>query len=228
MNSAVKRQVEEFFGRYPERQFRKGAMLIFAGEAPTSTFYLKTGSVRQYDVTNRGDEVVVNVFKPPAFFPMNYVINRRPNEYFYDAAASLTAHLAPIDDVLKFVRSNHAVTFDLLARVYNGIDGVLRRQSYLMGRNADDRLIYELILSCHRLGRQRSDKAYLLELTEAELAARTGLSRETVSRHLQALKKRELVRVTTRGLIVTDITALETLLENNTQLRAVEKISVKR
>lgn len=215
MDSAVKRQIDEFFGRYPIRQFRKGAMLIFAGEAPTSTFYLKKGSVRQYDVTNRGDEAVVNVFKPPAFFPMNYVINRRSNEYFYDAAASVTAHLAPVDDVLNFVHDNHEVTFDLLSRVYNGIDGVLRRQTYLMGSTADDRLIYELILSCQRLGKQRSDRAYLLELTEVELAARAGLRRETVSRRLQELKKMGVARVTAQGLLVTDIKALEALLENN-------------
>lgn len=215
MGSEVRRQVEEFFDKFPIRRFKKGEILIFAGEAPAGIFYLKQGSVRQYDVTHGGDEVVVNIFKPPAFFSMNYAINRRPNEYFFDAAESVTAHVAPVDAALDFVRENHEVAFDLLTRVYNGIDGVLRRQTYLMGNRAGDRLIYELVLSCLRLGKRQPNGTCLLRLNEAELAVRVGLSRETVSRHLQELKNRGLLQVVINGLIITDVAALEKLLEDS-------------
>lgn len=210
----VKQKVESFFGKYPTKMFKKGEILIFAGDAPSNIFSLLAGNVRQYDVAANGDEVVMNIFKPPAFFPMNYVINRRPNDYIYDATTNVSAHVAPLDEVLSFVRNNSDVTFDLLSRVYNGIDGVLRRQFYLMSSNASDRLLYELVLCCRRFGDPKPDNSYLVKLTETELAARVGLSRETVSRRLQTLKKEGLVRTKVDGLLVTDIAAIEKLLED--------------
>lgn len=215
MDMQVKQKVKFFFATYPVRKFKKGEILIFASENPNNVYYLLDGNVRQYDVDFRGEEVVVNVFKPPAFFPMNYVINRQPNEYIYDAASNVSTHAAPVDDVLSFVRDNPDVLFDLLARVYSGIDGILRRQFYLMSSNANDRLIYELIIMSRRIGKALSDKSYLVNLTEAELASRVGLTRETVSRRLQAMKKRKLIQIENDGLVIVDIHALEGILKSS-------------
>ncbi len=212
METSIKQKVEIFFSGYPVRKYKKGEILIFTGDIPSHVFYVLDGSARQYDVSPKGDEVVVNIFKPPAFFPMNYVINRRPNDYIYDAAENITARVAPVDDVLDFIRDNPDVTFDLLARVYNGIDGVLRRQFYLMSSDASDRLAYELTLSCRRIGEKQSNGSYLIKLSEAELAARVGLSRETVSRRLQDMKKQGLIQIKTNGLVITDLPELEKML----------------
>lgn len=204
---------DKFFSNYPLRRYKKRDILIFAQEPPSHIFYLVGGYVRQYDITEKGDEAVVNTFKPPSFFPMGYVINRHTNEYFYDAADDVTVRIAPVDDVYQFVKSNLDVTFDLLERVYSGMDGILRRQVYLMSGNTTKRLVYELFVCCIRMGEQRPQGGYLIRLTEVELAARLGMTRETVSRHLQELKRKGLVKVVPSGLIVTNIQKLKSFSE---------------
>src|SRR4051812_32598848 len=150
-------KIADFFNNYPLHTFRKRQLLIRAEETPAGVFYITEGRVSQYDITPGGNEVVVNVFKPGAFFPMSTAINRAPNHYFFEASTVVTARQAPLDDAVTFLHDNPDVAFDLLARVYRGVDGVLRRMAHLMGGNAHTRLIFELLNAANRFGEAQAD-----------------------------------------------------------------------
>lgn len=209
MDSKVQVKIDGFFSRYPKRSHPKGQIIIFADESPEHIFYLISGKVREYGITYRGDEVVVNVFKPPAFFPMSWAINRTENQYFYKTEEPTELCLAPADSVLAFLRRNPDVMLDLLSRIYRGMDGLLGRVVHLMSGSAKSRLMYELLIECRRFGKPQAGGSFLLAVNESDLAARSGLSRETVSREMQKLKESEWVAVTSKGITVTDVTRLE-------------------
>lgn len=209
MPPRIARKVERFFNAYPLKSYDKGQFLVLADEDPKHIFYLLKGQVREYDISHRGDEVVVNVFKPPAFFPMSWAINKTPNRYFFEAATSVTVRLADPDQAVEFLKANPDVMFDLLSRLCIGTDGLLRRTAHLMGGSAKSRLLFELITECRRFGERRSDGSYLITMNESEIGARAGLSRETVSREIRELKKLNLIAVSRRGILLTDINALE-------------------
>ena len=215
MAPEVSEKVAAFFGAYPKRRFSKGHILVQAGENPPGVFYLTHGMVRQYDIDHRGEEVVVNIFKSPSFFPMSYAINKTPNEYFYEAAQDVTVQMAPHEAVVQYLREHADVTFDLLARVYAGTDGLLRRLAHVMGGSARSRLVYELLVACRRFGVQRPHGACFIAVSEVELATRTGLTRETVNRTLHDLKAEGGILMTRGGLVITDVAKLETELGND-------------
>jgi CRP/FNR family transcriptional regulator, cyclic AMP receptor protein len=208
MATSVVEKVQQHFSRYPRRVYPKGQILIFADESPEYVFYIVKGRVREYDVSYRGDEAMVNLFKPLAFFPMSWAINRTPNKYFYKTEIETELHVVPIDAALDFLKANPDVMLDLLSRVYRGMDGLLGRIVHLMSGTAKSRLIYELLIECHRSGERADDGTYKLPgLNESDLAARAGLSRETVNRELR--KIRQYVKVTPKNLVINDIAALE-------------------
>jgi CRP-like cAMP-binding protein len=206
--SNLAKKIETFFGQFPKQDFSKGHVLIHAGENPSAIFYLLKGTVREYDIANNGEEVVVNVFKPKAFFPMSYAVNRTPNDYFFEAADNISVRPAPLDESLEFLKDNPDVLFDLLCRVFSGTDGVLRRLAHLMGGSAQSRLIFELIITSRRTGRSEKD-GYHINIKETELAARTGLTRETVNRQLHNLKAHGQVKIIQGGLVIKDLSELE-------------------
>ena len=78
-----------------------------------------------------------------------------------------------------------------------------------MSGTAKSRLIYEILIECKRFSNIEEDGSYKLDITEADIAARTGLSRETVSRELQSIKKEGIIKSSSRGVIVKDIKILE-------------------
>lgn len=78
MPTEIAQKIEAFFELYPKQQFPKGHVLVHAGENPPGVFYLTKGSVREYDIANNGEEVVVNVFKPRVFFRCLMLLTGRP------------------------------------------------------------------------------------------------------------------------------------------------------
>jgi CRP/FNR family transcriptional regulator, cyclic AMP receptor protein len=207
-------KIHAFFTAYPVREFDPGEMMVHAEEDPAGVFYLLEGRVNQYDISPTGTTVVVNVFKPPAFFPMSWAMNKTPNHYFFETATKVRAHVAPADAAVQFLRDNPDVLFDLLGRVYRGTDGLLRRMAHLMGGDARSRLVFELMNAAHRFGEHRLDGSVAVPIKEGELARLSGMARETVNRTLQGLKAAGLVEVTRSGFVLHDMRALEASLGN--------------
>lgn len=212
MDSPVAQKVQQHFSQFPRRSYPKGQILVFADESPEHIYYITKGLVRKYDVSYRGDEVVVNLFKPPAFFPMSWAINRTPNKYFYKTETETEVHIVPADEALAFLKANPDVMLDLLSRIYRGMDGLLGRVVHLMSGTAKSRLIYELIMECRRFGEKQADDSFLLKTNEMDLAARSGLSRETISREMRKLKDRDMVSISTKGIVVKQLASLEKML----------------
>jgi len=209
-NAATK--VDIFFSSYPERTYPKGQILVFADENPEYVFYVTSGRVRKYDVSYRGEEVIINVFKAPSFFPMSWAINRMPNKFFYKTETATTLHIVPADEAIQFVRDNPDVMFDLLSRLYKGLEGLYGRLVHLMSGTAHSRLVYELLIECRRFGQKQPDGSCTLAISEVDLAARSGLSRETVSREISKLKARNIIQLVSKTIIVQSTTDLEMLL----------------
>lgn len=202
-------KVTAFFSQYKLRTFGKGQVLIFDDDDAPYVFHLVSGQVKMYDTTYRGDEVILNIFKPPAFFPMSLAINKTHNPYIYEAETVVEARRAPADEVVAFLHANPDVTFDLLSRLYKGVDGLLGRMAHLMSGSAKSRLAYELVIECRRFGKQQKDGSCLLATKEVELAGRAGLSRETVSREMQKLIAAGYVTTSPQGLRVSNVDTLE-------------------
>ena len=202
-------KVEEFFASYPLRKYPKDQILIHGGDDPQHIFYVAKGKVRQYDISYRGDEVVMNIYKAGAFFPMLWALTDLPNRHFFSAESAVEVRVAPKDETLAFVTANPDVALDLLRRLYIGVDGLLGRMAHLMAGSARSRLLYELIVEAKRFGEPVEDGGLLVAIRESDLAARAGLSRETVSREMQKLIKQGLATMKSQQIIVHNLNKLE-------------------
>ncbi|MCL4418167.1 MAG: Crp/Fnr family transcriptional regulator [Actinobacteria bacterium] len=208
MDEEVVKKIDKFFKQFKNQTYRKGEILIRPDDDPTGIFYLTKGYVKEYAITKKGDEIMLNIFRPISYFPMSWAINNTPNEHFYEAMTELSVWKAPRNDVLAFIKSEPDVLYDLISRVYRGMDGLLMRMTYLMAGNAYSRLIMELVIQTKRLGKKEG-KTYKLQLSEKEIAAESGMTRETVSREMKILKKKGLVTFLKKTLIIKDLHALE-------------------
>lgn len=204
-------KINNFFAQYPNQIYDKGQIIIFGGDAPSGVFLLKSGSVGQYDISARGDKIIVNVFKPGAFFPMSWAYQQDNNPFFYEALSDVEVTRAPADETVAFMDANPDVLRDLLVRIYRGMEGVLQRMVQLMGGSARSRLVFELIISTRRFGKLQRNGSYRLAINERDLAARTGLTRETINREIRKLKNEGQLQVDQDGLTITDLERLEPL-----------------
>ena len=212
MPEEVAQSIAEFFAQFPRRVYVKDQIIIHAGDEPQYVYYIVSGKIKQHDITYRGDDVIVNILKSGAYFPMQWPLTGMPNKYFYVAETDAEVRLAPPEKVVAYLKDNPEILIDLLTRVYVGIDGLLGRMVQLMSGSAKSRLIYELVIECQRFGEMAEDGSSFIAVNESDLAARAGLSRETVSREMQKIGKDNLVHVSHSGILIRDLSKLEQLL----------------
>ena len=210
MDTNIAKKIEEFFTQFKHIKYKKSEILIRADDNPSGILYLVSGNVRKYAISQKGDELVVNIFKPISFFPMSWAINNEPNEYFYDALTPVEIYRAPKEKVVEFIKNNPDVLYDLMSRVYSGTDGMLRRMTYLMAGNAYARLITELTIHAKRFGKKNESTGKIeIKVSEKELASQAGMTRETVSREIKGIKDKGLVTFDKNVLIINNIEDFE-------------------
>lgn len=214
MTTNLEQDTQHFFSHYRLRRFNKGQILILDGDGASNVYHLVSGRVKMYDVTYRGEEVILNVFKPPSFFPMSLALSNGNNPYIYEAETDIEVHIVPANEVVDWLKTSPEITLDLLTRVYRGVDGLMGRMVQLMSGSAKSRLLYELILEARRFGDLNGSEAITLDINEKDLGSRTGLARETVSREIHKLKDMNLLQVTSKGIRINDLDALSKALSS--------------
>ena len=210
MDTSITTKLDSFFTKYSSRTCTKGDILIRAGEEPKGIFYLVKGNIRQYVITKDGEEMTLNIYKPFAFFPMAWAVNAYPNTYYFEAMNDGMYWIAPKSDVLDFINREPDIVYDLLKRVYVGLEGILSRMEHLMSGKAIERLLTVLVISAKRFGESDKDTIIIrLKLTHQDLANLAGLSRETVSREMNELKQKGLLEYTSSSIIINNVLELE-------------------
>ncbi len=202
MDQSIVDKLHKHFEKYELKSYAKGDVLTFANHEPEGVSLLVSGLVEQYDITPEGNKLAVNLFKPPAFFPMSWAINKTPNTYFYSALTDVKLRRADADEMVAFLKDNPDVLFDLLSRVYKGTDALLRRLVLAANGVATNRIIFELLIEAYRFGTTLNDGTILIKVRQNTLADRSGLARETVSREIHKLEKESFTFRIKQGLVL--------------------------
>lgn len=213
MESKVAEKLEFFFSQFKPLKIRKG-QIIYRPEDEISNIYLiRKGLVRQYSISENGDEVTINFFRPNSFFPIMLILSNQPNKYFFEAQSDLDLFQAPFQKVLEFLQKEPTVLFDLTKRFAAGLNGLSQRLSGLMFENAARRVTSLLVYLSKKFGEEKDGWIIIqLPLTHQDIASWVNLTRETASRKIENLVKLGIISHNNKLLVIKDIKKLEGLL----------------
>lgn len=213
MDSSIIAKLDTFFSQFSSKEYKKGEIIIQANTQPSGIFYIESGIVRRYYLSENGEEVTLNLYKPHSFLPMSWAVGNVKNIHFYEAMTPLLARRAPKDAVVAFVKENPDVMYDLLRRIYIGMEGLWMHVESLTAGNSYIKLAASLVILAKRFGvKEKNNLVVKLKMSEKDLANYAGMSRETASRELQKLKKEHLVDFQKGILTVHDLEKMENVL----------------
>lgn len=183
---------------------------MFAGEVNKDVYYLVSGKIKKYSVNYKGEEIILTIFRPGSFLPIAQAIDQETvNRFYYAADTDVCTHIVPKNEVITMLLDNPDVMMALLHRVNRGLDEFLGRAVSLMASSALSRVAYEIYIETTRFGVLEETGYYFIDVNERNIAARTGLTRETVNREIRKLKLINALQVERRGLVVKDLELLE-------------------
>jgi len=182
---------DRFLDRFPTKQFSKGEIVVFQGEAPRSAYVVKSGVIKAYNLSVQGDEKPVDFYTVLDVFPIPWSFGKAPNSYFYyEAFTDVELYAVPRDQYIEFLQTNPKYAYDMLGRYVIDYLGNTMRLNALQHSRASDKLLYTLHYLTLTHGREVGPKQVeiTLSLTHQDFANLTGLTRETAATELNKLK----------------------------------------
>ena len=208
MEQIVEDNVKTFFEKFPIWKYSKGQIILHFEEPISGVYFLESGKVRQYNISDSGSEIVVNIYRKSSYFPVFLAITDATNGYIYEAMSKIQIRKAPVDDFRKFFDNSPDVVMEQLKDVYRRTNKGMKRMTYMVASKAYYRIIFELINECG-YSTIRKDGSYHIHVHEYEIAESAGLSRETTSREFQKLKEKKLVKVSRKFITVNNLDKLK-------------------
>lgn len=206
----IRHKIKQFFEAHIPIHYPEGRMIVPAGTEPTGIYFIDQGYVRQYDISARtGLELTIHIFKPGAYFPLVWAVSEKPNQYFFEAMTEVRGWRAAKEDVLQFIRQNPDVLYELTERLLLGLEGLTTRLDYLVFGDASTRVITELVYLAKHFGESSGNKIVIdHRFTHYNIAALTGMARETVSVAMGKLQKQGLIHYREHQIIINDLELL--------------------
>jgi len=213
MKQPLEKIDENFFAQFKTaQQFKKNQLIIGPAAEPSGIFYVKSGFVRLYLISESGKELTLNIFKPGTYFSMIWALNNVPNIYFYESLTDVLLLKAPKEEVLKYITDNPKVLLDLTRRTLRGLDGMTRLMEALVTGTAYQQIASVLLVLARRFGKSKGKDHEItieLPLTHRIIGTLAGLSRESTSLELERLTKSKIISQKDHQILVKDLRKLE-------------------
>jgi len=183
------------------RNCRRGQILFAEGDPGDSLLVVVSGSLKAYTTSEQGDEFLLAVVGPGEVLGELAIADGGVRSATVAALGTAEVVRVPRKAVLDCARSEPALTDALLVTLAS----VIRR---LDGHAADlafldlPRRVGKLLLGQH------ASPQNVPPLTQTEMAARVGASRQSVNAALQEFQRRGWVRVAAREISMRDPAAL--------------------
>jgi CRP-like cAMP-binding protein len=209
MDKEVLRKLNIFFSKYPTKKYSKGEIILFPEKHPERIYNIKKGFVRSYSLSEDGHELTLNIFKPSSFFPIPTVLAELENSYFFEALSDIELNLAPVDEVIEYIKSDKEVLFNLTKRLSVGLEGFIIRTQFLIRSDARQKIASSLVMMVRRFGQEDRKKIKIqLPQTHADIASLAGVSRETASIELKKLEREKIIERRGKTTIVLSLLKL--------------------
>ncbi len=203
-------RVSTFFKKYTQTHYKRGEVILRAGDTPSGVYFLKRGYVRMYLLSPGGDVLMFHIFRPGAFFPMTWVVNDTPNTYYFDALGSVEIYRAPKEEFQQFLKKSPDVLEEFNRRILAGLTGVLRRMEMLLMDEAYPKTVKLILYFAEQFGETdgKDSVALPIKVTHKDIASWIGTTRETASIQMELLKKQQLILYQRRAILVPSLSAL--------------------
>lgn len=193
--------------------YNKGEYIIRPGEAPSGIFYIERGLVKAYDITKYGEENCLIIRKEDEVFPLIWAVTGQERHIIYQAIVPTTVWRISQETYVNYITTHKDALAPLLDMVVEMYRIHSERIINLEYRTVRERLISFLLTMSQRFGRE-TDEGILIDvpIRQQDIASSINSSRETTSRELSSLEKKNLIKTDPHYLLIKDIEKLKAYL----------------
>lgn len=176
-------------------QVKKGETVFYQSDSSTDLYIVLDGAVRASLLNQEGQELVLATFDKGDFFGEMSLLDGKPRSATMIAVEDSALGMLKRERFLSAVKNDPMIAIDLLSALVQRLrmaDGMIESLAFL---DVSQRLM-KLLLQIAKAEGEKDKSGFfrIKKLTHKELAARTGASREAISKVIKVLTFRDVVR----------------------------------
>jgi CRP/FNR family transcriptional regulator/CRP/FNR family cyclic AMP-dependent transcriptional regulator len=185
------------------RTYHRGETIFHKGDPGSGLFIITGGQVKIILPSETGEEAMLAVLNPGDFFGELALFDGLPRSATVAAVQNAEVLLLHRDDFLSFVARNPEVAvalFEVLSRRLRATDELVEDAIFL---DVPGRLAKRLLDLADKHGRKTEQGVEIdLKLTQQDLAAMVGATRESINKHLGWMRDRNMILLDRQRIIL--------------------------
>lgn len=193
------------------RVYRARMLVFMQGDPLDRVFFIHSGSVKIYKTDVSGKEQIVSVLQDGEMFPHAGFFRQGTYPAHAEIIEETKLIVIPIANFEKLLIKYPEVSIKLFRVMGEKIIDLQNRLEEQILHNSYEQIIMLLLRLAKSHGTSMDEERSILttQFTNRELANMIGSSRETVSRTLNQLKKRDLIDTDNDGFFILNTSLLE-------------------
>jgi CRP-like cAMP-binding protein len=188
------------------RRFAAGQVIFTEGEPSDHLYVVRSGRVRILVQSVHGEEMTLALLGPGDSMGELSMIDGRPRSASAEALSATELITLPVSDVRAALRADHALLFAVAAGLATTVRRLTDATADLVFLDLPRRLAKLLLTEArHDAGSSRVD----LGMSQSGLAARLGVTRQSLNRALAGLTRRGWISADEGGYVLRDPAALQ-------------------
>ncbi len=201
--------VADLFRRGQPRYFRKGDLIVGIEPTPKGVYFIDTGYVKAYSITDGGEEFLHIVYGHGELFPLAWAYREINPELYYEALDQTLVWRISREQFTYFAQHNVTGGYELARQLAQQFQVFTDRLDNLQYKKSSERVAYRLLFLAGRFGKKRSRSVIIdAPFTHELIAHSINLTRESVSRELERLTRQGIIGRIGHRIIIKDIARL--------------------
>jgi CRP/FNR family transcriptional regulator, cyclic AMP receptor protein len=191
------------------RRFRRGEVIFHVGDPGDALFVIVSGDVKISLPSETGEEAILATLRPGAVFGELALLDGAPRSASATALSATETVVLPRDRFRDLIATEARVRDALLASIAGELRRLTQHVEELHFLDITGRLAARLVRLAEE-GSPTDDGAVRLRanLTQADLAAMVGCTRQSVNKLLGQFSEDGLIRQEREGIVVTNLPGL--------------------
>jgi CRP-like cAMP-binding protein len=189
--------------------YRRDDIIIRPGDMPSGVYYVVSGSVKVYSLCKDGEPNIIMTLDSGEIFPIAWAVSGLLRDVGFAALDMTEVYRLPRENFLKALQADSLMmqaAAQLLARHFFALASEMDNLQY---RSAREKVVFRLIFLANRFGRVDGNRAFIdIRVTNDYIARSTNMTRETASRELSRLYRKQLILSTGGRIVIPDLLGL--------------------
>lgn len=185
------------------RKYERGQTVIYAGDEPTTLYYIMKGTVSVYLEEEEGKEVIIAYLNPGDFFgEMGLFDSLQSRSAFCRARTGCEIAEIEYARFNSYVRAHPEILFTIGKQMPNRLRHTTRKLGDLAFYDVTGRIARTLIELSKEPAAMTHPNGMQIKITRQELGSLVNCSREMAGRVLKTLEEQQLISVHGQTIVV--------------------------